>query len=71
MTEYKVMAYFTEIYPERSYKRKVVNDLDEAKKLLEEAKAYYVSFSGAKYLEKVVLVEREVSDWEEVNETDQ
>lgn len=63
--EYKVMAYFTEIYPERSYKRKIVGDLEAAQKLLKEAKAYYGSFTGSKYLEKVVLVRREVSEWEE------
>lgn len=60
--EYKVMAYFTEIYPERSFKRKVVDDYQEAQKLLNEAKRYY---SAYKYLDRVVLVKREVSDWEE------
>ncbi len=62
LREYKVMAYFTEIYPERSFKRKVVDDYQEAQKLLKEAKRYY---SAYKYLDRVVLVKREVSDWEE------
>lgn len=68
MTEYKVMAYFKEVYLSRSFKRKVVDDIETAHKLLKEAKEYYTSFSGSKYLDRVVLVKREVSEWEEVNE---
>ena len=64
--EYQIRAYFKEDAPRgylpRSYKRKIVESLDEAKKLLEEAKRYYSTY---KYLDRVVIEEREVGVWEE------
>lgn len=60
MTEYRVMAYFSEVYSPRSYKRKVVTTKEEAEKLLQEALKYYSSY---KYLIKVVIESREVSEW--------
>ena len=64
--EYKVVAYFEDdaptAYHPRSYKRKTVYTLDEAKKLLEEAKQYYSSY---KYLREVRIETREVGVWEE------
>lgn len=60
--EYRVKAYFTEVYLPRSYKRMVVTDPEEAQKLLKEAKKYYSSY---KYLDRVVLESREVGEWKE------
>ena len=62
MTEYRIMAYFTEVYGPRSYKKKIVTDKEEAEKLLIEAKEYYSSY---KYLDKVVIESREVTNWKE------
>lgn len=62
MKEYKIMAYFTEVYPPRSYKRKVTTNLTEALRLLKKAKEYYSSY---KYLDRVVLESREVEEWKE------
>lgn len=58
--EYRIRAYFDEVYTPRAYKRKVVSTLEEAKALLEEAKAYY---SHYKYLNKVVIESRKVTSW--------
>lgn len=63
MKEYRIMAYFTQVYTPRSYKRKIVDTLCEANKLLEEAKEYYSSDNYRKYLRKVVIESREVSEW--------
>lgn len=60
MIEYRVMAYFSEVYGPRSYKRKIVTTKEEAEKLLQEALKYYSSY---KYLVKVVIESREVSEW--------
>ena len=60
MKEYRVMAYFTDVYAPRSYKRKIVNTLEEAEKLLKAAKRYYSSY---KYLSRVVIESREVTEW--------
>lgn len=61
MYEYRIRAYFTEVYAPRSYKRKIIFDYEEAKKLLEEAKNYYATY---KYLRGVVIEKREVGQWE-------
>lgn len=63
MKEYRIMAYFTQIYTPRSYKRKIVGTLYEANKLLEEAKEYYSSDQYHGYLDKVVIESREVTEW--------
>lgn len=54
------MAYFSEVYGPRSYKRKVVTTKEEAEKLLQEALEYYSKY---KYLIKVVIESREVTEW--------
>ena len=63
MKEYKVMAYFSKVYTPRSYKRKIVNTIQEATDLLAQAKLYYAEYP---YLEKVVIESREVTEWEEM-----
>ena len=60
MIEYRVMAYFSEVYGPRSYRRKIVTTKEEAEKLFQEASKYYLSY---KYLIKVVIESREVSEW--------
>lgn len=60
MKEYRIMAYFTKVYPPRSYKRKIFNNKEDAEKILEKAKKYYATYN---YLDKVVIETREVSDW--------
>lgn len=60
MKEYRVMAYFSEVYTPRSYKRKIVNTREEAEELLKEAEYYYSQY---RYLIKVVIEEREVTEW--------
>ncbi len=60
MKEYRIMAYFTDVYAPRSYKRKIVTNKDEAEKLFQEAKEYYSTY---KYLDKVVIESREVTEW--------
>ena len=64
MKEYRIMAYFTVVYSPRSYKRKVVTTKEEAEKLLSEALDYYSSY---KYLDKVVIESRDVTNWEELS----
>lgn len=64
--EYRVVAYFEDDAPKgylpRSYKRKVVDKLEDAQKLLKEAQQYYSKY---KYLREVRIEEREVGVWEE------
>lgn len=64
MKEYRIMAYFTDIYAPRSYKRKIVMNKNEAEKLFKEAKKYYSMY---KYLDKVVIESREITEWNEEN----
>lgn len=63
MKEYRIMAYFTAVYSPRSYKRKVFAVKEEAEKLLLEALDYYSSY---KYLDRVVIESRNVTNWEEI-----
>ncbi len=63
MYEYKVMAYFTSVYGPRSYKNKIVTTEEEAKELLEKAYDYYSTY---KYFDRVVIVKRKVTEWEEI-----
>ena len=60
MKEYRVMAYFDKVYEPRSYKRKVVATLEEAKEILKEAMSYYSRYP---YLNRVVIEVRDVSEW--------
>ena len=64
----KLMVYFSDDAPRsytfRSYKRKIVTDLKEAEKILKEAKRYYKTY---KFVDRVVIESREVSDWKEDN----
>ena len=66
MKEYRVMVYFSDEAPRsytfRSYKRKIVTDLKEAEKILKEAKRYYKTY---KFVDRVVIESRNVSEWEE------
>lgn len=62
MKEYRIEAYFSEVYTPRSYKRMVFRDLEAAKKVFVLAKEYYSNYP---YLEKVVIEEREVTEWKE------
>lgn len=62
MKEYRIMAYFTKVYPPRSYKRKIFYDKAEAEKFWHEAIEYY---SNYKYLDRVVIENRSVTDWKE------
>lgn len=64
MKEYRIRAYFNSIYTDRTYKRKVMTDLAEARRVLEEAKLYYRSRPYADKLVKVQLESREVAAWE-------
>lgn len=61
MKEYRVRAYFSKVYTPRTYRKKVTTDLEEARRIFKEAVDFY---NGYNYLIKVVLEEREVSDWE-------
>lgn len=58
--EYRVRAYFTDVYAPRSYKRKVVYTREDAEKLLTEAREYYSTY---KYLDRVVIESRKVGKW--------
>lgn len=63
MKEYRIRAYFTEVYRPRSYKGKVFTSLEDAEKYYSEAKDYY---SGSQYidrLEKLVIEQRKVGRW--------
>ena len=69
MKEYRIRAYFNgDVYGNRTYKGKVFTSVAEAEILLEDAKEYYTSEPYKPYLEKVVIEEREVSEWEEMEE---
>lgn len=63
MTEYRIMAYFTQVYTPRSYKRKIVTTKEEAEKLLQEAIEHYSSYKYHGYLDKVVIQSREITEW--------
>lgn len=63
MKEYRIQAYFKEVYQPRTYKRKIFNTLAEAEKVLPEAVEYY---SGERYLgrlKKCVIESRTVDSW--------
>ena len=62
MKEYRVRAYFTDssMYPSRTYKRKIYMTLPDALNALNKAKVYYSSY---KYIDKVVIESREVTNW--------
>ena len=54
------MAYFTDVYTPRSYKRKIFGSLAEAEAVFEEAKEYYSSYM---HLDRVEIESRNVSEW--------
>ena len=60
MKEYRIMAYFTDVYAPRSYKRKIYDSLEAAEKDYEDALEYY---SGYRYFKEAVIESREVSEW--------
>ena len=65
MKEYRIMAYFNadapKGYQSRSYKRKVFTTKEDAILMFPEACIYY---AGYKYLDRVVIESRVVSEWE-------
>ena len=67
MKEYRIMAYFTDIYSPRSYKRKIYKTREEAEKDFPEAEEYYhmlASRMRAKGADvKVVIEERQTTEW--------
>ena len=70
MKEYRIRAYFNgDIYGNRTYKGKVFTSEAEVKILFEDAIDYYLSKPCYQpYLEKIVIEEREVSEWEKMEE---
>ena len=43
MYEYRIRAYFTEVYLPRSYKRRIFDSFEDAKAVIDEATEYYRS----------------------------
>lgn len=68
MKEYRVRASFTEVYSTRVYKNKRTMDKEEALQLLKDATEYYSYLPYIRYSPRVVLEEREVSEWTEVEQ---
>ena len=67
MKEFRIMAYFTEeapahSYQPRSFKRKIYNNREDAEEALKEAREYY---SRYRYIDRVLIEQRNVSEWEE------
>ena len=65
MKEFRIMAYFsddapTHSYQPRSYKKKIYTDQKEVANALKEAREYYSKY---RYIEKVVIEQRNVSEW--------
>ena len=63
MKEYRIQAYFKEALSTRTYKRKIFNSLEEAERVLPEAREYY---SGSQYLgrlDRAVIESRTVDSW--------
>ena len=65
MKEYRIMAYFSAVYVPRAYKRKTFKSLEEALDALPKAAAYY---AGYKYLDKVQIESRAVTEWHDYKE---
>lgn len=65
MKEYRIMAYFSEVYGPRAYKRKTFKSLEEAMEVLQEAADYY---SGYRYFERVAIEARYVTEWHDYKE---
>ena len=65
MREYRIRAYFKDVYTDRSYKGKVFNTLKEAEDTFQEAKEYYNSRPYADKLIKVQIESRKVEAWKE------
>ena len=63
--EYRIRAYFSEVYAPRSFKCKVYTTLEEAETALIKAKEYYNKYP---YLIKVVIESRQITEWSEENE---
>ena len=53
MKEYRIRAYFKEVYSDRTYKRKVFNNLLEAEQMFQEAIDYY---NSVPYSDKLIKV---------------
>ena len=65
MKEYRIRAYFKEVYSDRSYKGKVFTNLLEAEQMFQEAINYYNSVPYSDKLIKVQIESREVQEWAE------
>lgn len=65
MKEYRIRAYFKEVYPDRSYKGKVFLTYAGAEKALPEAIEYYNSRQYKDRLLKVQIESRNVDSWKE------
>ena len=61
--EYRIRAYFKELYDARSYKGKIFTNREEAEKMLPEAVEYYNSPQYYGRTDRVVIEERTVSEW--------
>lgn len=69
MKEYRVRAFFTDVYSTRVYKNKRTMDKEEALQLLKDATEYYSYDPYKRHSPRVILEEREVSEWTEVEQT--
>ena len=69
MIEYRIRAYFKEVYPDRTYHNRIYTDLDTARRDLKKATNYYQQFNPK--LRDDILVDRVVieyrdSQWKEL-----
>lgn len=67
MKEYKVVASFYKVYTPRAHRNKVFPTLELAEECFDDAYHYYSSYP---YLKSIKIVEREITDWRECEETD-
>ena len=68
MYEYRIRAYFTEVYPPRSYKRRIFDSFEDAKAVIDEATEYYRSSQYMDRLNRVVIEKRMISSWKEAHD---
>ena len=68
MYEYRIRAYVTEVYPPRSYKRRIFDSFEDAKAVIDEATEYYRSSQYMDRLNRVVIEKRMISSWMEAQD---
>lgn len=63
--EYRIRAVFkdNDIYGDRTYKRKIFENENDALNYLQEAKDFYANAPYAKYIDSVIVQRREVTEW--------